>query len=144
MKIFKGVIITIFFLSLMYPVGNCMALIDTMQTKPVSMIRLIANPEKFEGKKVLIVGYVVVGFESNAIYLSKEDFENGLVPNSLALPYDEIVKEKFSNKYCIIEGEYDSEFTGHLGANVSGGIKNISRFEVYHPPTKTPKNKDQE
>lgn len=39
----------------------------------VSMIELIAEPEKFHGRKVLVKGIIHVGFESNVLFLTKED-----------------------------------------------------------------------
>ena len=37
----------------------------------VSLIRLIANPEKYHGKKIQVTGYINLEFEGDAIYLHK-------------------------------------------------------------------------
>jgi hypothetical protein len=45
--------------------------IGQSQTEPlhVSLIQLIANPEKYDGKQVAVVGFLRLEFEGNALYL---------------------------------------------------------------------------
>lgn len=38
------------------------------------MVDLIANPELFNGMKVLVTGYVHVEFEGRGIYLDRDEF----------------------------------------------------------------------
>jgi len=47
----------------------------------VSLIKLIATPEKYNGKRIQVIGYLHLEFEGNAIYLHKEDEEAGLSKN---------------------------------------------------------------
>lgn len=56
---------------------------DTVQD--VSLIQLIAQPEKFEGKRVRFIGFLRIEFEGNAIYLHREDFDHGITKNGLWL-----------------------------------------------------------
>src|SRR5215469_2482144 len=51
----------------------------------LSMVDLIANPELFDGAKVLVVGYVHVEFEGRGIYLHKDDFVYHITRNGLWL-----------------------------------------------------------
>jgi hypothetical protein len=44
---------------------------DAVVETPI--VRLIAHPEKFQGKRVLIKGYCRIEFEHSAIYLSEGD-----------------------------------------------------------------------
>jgi hypothetical protein len=39
----------------------------------VSPIALIANPEKYNGKKIVVTGFVSLGFERNRLFLSPYD-----------------------------------------------------------------------
>ena len=62
----------------------------------VSMIELIANPEKYDGKNVSVKGIVNIGYESDAVFLTKEDLcyfnmENCIEfsPYSLEFPMEE-------------------------------------------------------
>jgi hypothetical protein len=49
----------------------------------VSMVRLLAEPDKFDGKRVRTAGYIHFEFEGNAIYLHEEDLTHGLLKNAL-------------------------------------------------------------
>jgi hypothetical protein len=100
-------------------------------TKAVSIINLIATPEKYHDEKVIIKGYAVLEFEGDAIYLSKEDAEYGITRNALYLDVDaEQLRnyQKDSQGYVLVEGKFDANSHGHL-ALFSGVIKEITRFE---------------
>lgn len=94
----------------------------------ISIINLIANPEKYHNKEVIISGYLNLQFEGTAIYIHKEDFDNGLRKNGLWVNFfNEIKKEELSNahgNYVMIRGLFDMERKGHWGL-WSGTIKDI-------------------
>jgi hypothetical protein len=99
----------------------------------VSMIRLIANPERYHGKPVHVEGFLRVGFEDNAIYLSREDANYLITKNGLGVTivYEDWEKlgkkpEDFKNSYVLIEGLFDKDNRGHLGMN-SGSIRDVWR-----------------
>jgi len=100
----------------------------------LSIINLIATPEKYHGKVVRVIGVGNLEFEGNAVYLSREDFKyvsnNGLwiELGEKATPYNEA--KKFNGKYVIIEGTFDKNDTGHFGM-WSGSIKKITRYELW-------------
>ena len=58
---------------------------DSNQAGLISIVQLLAQPEKYHGRKVQVIGFVHFEFEGNAVYLSREDFEYGLVTNGLWL-----------------------------------------------------------
>jgi hypothetical protein len=73
----------------------------------VSLIQLIATPEKYDGVAIRLIGYLRLEFEGNALYLHREDYERGL-PNGIwiAVPRD-LSKDQtqtVNNKYVICEG----------------------------------------
>ena len=48
------------------------------------MIQLIANPERVDGKRVKVIGFVHFELESrSAVYLHRADFVHGLAFNRL-------------------------------------------------------------
>ena len=100
----------------------------------VSIINLIATPEKYHGKIVRVIGVGNLEFEGNAIYLSRDDYKyvsnNGLwiELGGSATPYDEA--KKFNGKYVIIEGTFDKNDKGHFDM-WSGSIKEITRYELW-------------
>jgi hypothetical protein len=50
----------------------------------VSMVQLIATPEKYDGKLVVVVGYLSYGGpDGDSLFLSADDYENGVGENSL-------------------------------------------------------------
>ncbi len=112
--------------------GNIIVLAGEYQ---VSLIRLIANPEKYDGKKLRVIGYLHLEFEGNGLFLHKEDYDIGISKNSIWVDVDIKHPEtsslnKFSNHYVIIEGTFDGHDNGHMGS-CSGSIKKITRLDLY-------------
>jgi len=48
-----------------------------------SLIRLLAHPEKYNGKHVEVIGYYHSQFEERALYLTKDDARNGNTESGL-------------------------------------------------------------
>lgn len=103
----------------------------------ISLINLIATPEKFHNKKVRVIGAGRLEFEGNAICLSKDDIAYRISRNCLWINIDpETIRatqeklEEFNGKYVLIEGVFNAENTGHMGMN-SGGIENINRYDLW-------------
>jgi len=102
--------------------------------KDVTLIQLIATPEKYDGQLVRVIGVGNLEFEGNCISLSKEDLKYG-VGNSIwielgekAISYEEA--QKFNGEYVIIEGIFDKDDCGHMDM-FCGSIKNISRYDLW-------------
>lgn len=102
---------------------------------PVSIVELICNPDKYDGKQVQIIGYLNLEFEGDAIYLHKEDYEHSIMQNGLWI--EEPKKEAFmgdkgfmNKKYVIIEGKFKKDNKGHLGL-WSGAIEKITRIQEW-------------
>lgn len=98
-----------------------------------SLIRLIATPEKFDGERIQIIGYLHLEFEGNAIYLHKEDYDNCITENAFWVDFSERLTEKikisgYSDNYVIIIGTFRMHKKGHLGL-FSGTIENIVRLD---------------
>jgi len=100
-------------------------------SESVSIINIIADPERYNGKEVNFGGYMSLEFEGSAIYLSKDDWHNLVTKNGLWCAIDLTAYKEFDNKYVFIEGKFDMTNHGHLGL-WSGSIKEIKR--VWLPP----------
>lgn len=101
----------------------------------VSMVQLLSNPERYDGKLVRVVGYVWIEPEGAAIYLHKEDKVNSLTKNAIQLSLPEgAVKDKkqLSGYYVLVEGVFDSNDAGHMGL-YSGTLRSIQRTSAMHP-----------
>lgn len=80
----------------------------------VSMIQLLANPEKYNNKNVNVQGIISVEFECDRLFLTREDMIYLNMPNSLSLnlrtrnsldtPIEEL--EKISGSFVEMEGTF--------------------------------------
>ena len=107
----------------------------------VSLINLIATPEKYHGKVVRVLGVLNLEFEGNHIWLSKEHWRNRVVKNSIWVSLNEAAlgtTEKelsvFNGQYVIVEGVFNKDNHGHMGLS-SGAIENITRLAEWRLPT---------
>ncbi len=107
------------------------------RTRPesVSLIQLIANPDKYDGHQVRVIGFVRIEFEGNAVYLHEEDDKYAISDNALwlSLPNTKSKEEyeryhALDGKYVIIEGVFSSKNRGQMGM-FSGSIGHITRFD---------------
>jgi hypothetical protein len=76
-----------------------------------SMVSLLADPERYDGKRVPTEGVATIGFEASAIYLSKEDARHHVLSNGIgiALPEDPTPRNDFRHlegKYVLGEGRF--------------------------------------
>ncbi len=105
------------------------------QEKDVSLITLIANPDQNAGRKVRVVGYLILEFEGNALYLNKSDYDQSITKNALwiEIPRDSLsaTMRKCSKNYVLIEGIFNTS-EGHMSL-FSGSIKDITRMEIRRP-----------
>ncbi|MDO3696026.1 hypothetical protein QVZ41_14330 [Wenyingzhuangia sp. chi5] len=102
----------------------------------VSIINLIASPEKYHNKKIQVIGYLNIEFEGNGIYLHKEDYDNGIEKNGLWVSFtkktwEKLKKKKINKTYVIIEGTFNMEDKGHMGL-FSGEIEKITRIDKWN------------
>ena len=100
----------------------------------ISIIELICNPDKYDGKKVMFEGYLNLGFENSAIYLHQEDSEHLLTKNGLWIILNDYLNvninlKEFDNQYVQIYGFFDSKGEGHMNA-FSGTIKDVFMIVV--------------
>lgn len=111
--------------------GLCMGSSDLNRNgekmKVVSMIELIANPEKFDGQRVIAQGFVRLEFEGTGLYFHEEDYRYGLRNNGVALGIPRAERdqaEKCNLKYCTIIGTYHATPAGYVGL-WSGSLSDV-------------------
>lgn len=101
----------------------------------VSLVRLIADPERFRDRLVQVLGYLVFQFEGDAIFLHGDDALFRISANSLAV---QVTPDMHGRKdslggYALLEGVFDPDMTGHRGAFPSGGLVHIRRCVKWPP-----------
>ena len=108
-----------------------------------SLVDLIARPEAFDGKRVRVMGFVNFEFEGNGLYLSREDWQQGIDRNGVwidpPLGFDSDsgpVRAVPNQRYVIVEGTFRATHRGHMGM-WSGAIEQVTRLNPW-PPTVLP------
>lgn len=100
----------------------------------VSLIELIANPLRYDGKRIQVIGFLRLEFEGDALYLHREDFENAISQNAIWFdrPRDLSKKqaEAVNTKYAICGGIFKAHAHGHMGL-FSGTLTGITRVEPW-------------
>ncbi|HYJ05111.1 MAG TPA: hypothetical protein VEX43_08255 [Chthoniobacterales bacterium] len=101
----------------------------------VSMVQLIATPEKFDGKFIRVSGFLNLEFEGDSLYLHRDDLFQGLVRNGVWVDRTEAMereRKKLNKHYVMIEGIFSAQHHGHMGL-FGGAITNITRVEPSVP-----------
>ena len=83
----------------------------------VSMIDLIANGEKYDGKLIQVGGFISLTWEDDALYFSKQDYAVQLTKNAIWLDIDESTEaklKKYDQHYGYIVGTFSAKGCGHL------------------------------
>lgn len=85
------------------------------------MVRLLANPEEYDGKAVSTCGVYSNEFEGTALYLNRESYEYGFNKNLILIltNYTEeaLLDEMEGHYVCLIgvyEAKVDGRYSGHL------------------------------
>lgn len=89
----------------------------TEQSKDVSIVQLIADPKKFDGQLIRVIGFLHLEFEGNAVYLHQEDYERSIFQNGIWIELTESQAKssvKLNNGYVLVEGQFSASEKGHL------------------------------
>ena len=128
-----------YFLSLLliFGIGNCIAqnsektIFDFSEknAQKISLIQLISNPKKYDGKVIEVIGFLSLEFEGQALSLQKEDYEyfnrkNGV---SILASISEEEKKNCHLKFVSIIGKFQLKIRNKIGTDWSGWLitKNI-------------------
>jgi hypothetical protein len=100
----------------------------------VSMVRLIAAPDRYQGKFVGVHGFVARRFEDESAFMTEDDFRYGNAANALWLNYDSRTDKDDSDhgQWCIVEGYFSANDHGHL--DLFSGAIDHSRVRACSPP----------
>ena len=90
--------------------------IKAAEPDDVTLVRLIANPEKFDGKLIRVIGFLRLEFEGNVLYLHREDYDHAILGNGIWVDVTpEMMKqnESLNLSYVLLEGIFSSSDKGH-------------------------------
>jgi hypothetical protein len=102
----------------------------------VSLIQLIANPEKYDGEQVEVIGFLRLEFEGNRIYLHEVDYTHNIGENAVRIGITKKQMKDLEDKnmhYVFVVGRFKAGQRGTSNAN--GTIVDITKVEVW-PPAK--------
>lgn len=99
----------------------------------VSIINLIATPEKYHGKRVRVIGYLNLVYENDAVYLHKEDYDMSIGKNCVGLIITTEVRnsanyQNCNNKYIFVEGTFNMN-AGNKGS-FNSALDSIAKIDV--------------
>ena len=106
----------------------------------VTMIQLIATPEKYHEKLIRVIGVGNLEFEGDYLWFSKEDLiyytdqRIWLSWGERAIPYEEA--RAYNGKYVLVEGIFNMCRNGH-GTSFLGTIEQVSRYELIGAETES-------
>ena len=111
------------------------AVASEVTTEHVTLLQVLARPEKYDGKEIQIIGYLRLEFEGNCLYLHKEDYDHAIIGNDIWVDVTEKIerqKRALNDRYVIIQGIFDAKRLGHMGLS-SGTLKDITRCDAWGP-----------
>jgi hypothetical protein len=104
----------------------------------VSVIQLIATPEKFDGRRVAVFGFLALKQEDPVLWLHKEDADNYIIPNALWIfPSDKMRLDAsaIDGKYVTVTGIFHAyQFGAYRRAGQNGAITSISECKLWSDP----------
>jgi hypothetical protein len=99
------------------------------------LIQLIANPEKYDGKQVQVVGFLRLEFEGDALYLHEDDYKNGIYGNAIGIGVtkeSKWSKDDVNMRYVMVVGTFRAGKSNlHTGTIVK--ITNVVPWPVQTP-----------
>jgi hypothetical protein len=104
---------------------------NAQQPIDVTLIQLIATPEKFDGKLIRVIGFLRLEFEGNVLYLHRKDYENALLGNGIWVDVTPAMMKRtatLNTSYVLLEGVFSSGDQGHIGM-WSSALKQARRAE---------------
>lgn len=112
---------------------------DSKVAAPISIVRVLANPQEFDGKRIAVVGFLGLHKDGNILYLHREDEEMALYKNGLAVEFDyPLTREdiaRMNMHYVYLGGVFDTRYQG-TGLGSSGTIKNAVNLVLWPIPSR--------
>jgi hypothetical protein len=113
------------------PAALATSIVAQPVARPVSIVQLLATPEKFDGKFVQVCGFLRIEFEDNAVYLHREDHEHWITSNALWVDIPHKTDPNLSDHYVLIQGTFNASDHGHMDV-FAGAIHKSTRLIPWH------------
>jgi hypothetical protein len=111
---------------------------DFQPTTDVTVAKLLAAPDQFDGKRVRITGYYHSEFEDSSLYDKKgDDFKKAVWVDGQSTFAKESDLHWTDDGHATIEGTFLKGPGGHMGA-FAGEIQRVTKFISLDPPAPPP------
>jgi hypothetical protein len=101
-----------------------------------TLLQVLAHPEKYDGKRLQLIGYLHLQFEGNALWLHKEDYDHAIIGNMVSIEVQGEIRKRekeLNDEYVMVIGTFDAKDLGHMGL-CSGTLKNITSCGFWPGP----------
>lgn len=109
---------------------------NSQKALKLSLLQLIAVPEKFDQKLVSVQGFLEMSREGDLLYLGREDSENMISHNAIWVRRTEQTgrnRATLNESYVTVVGKFDANFKEHWG-DPTGGISDVEDVKVWSNP----------
>jgi hypothetical protein len=104
-------------------------------TQPVSMQQVVAEPQRFDGQRIRVSGFLRLEFDRNALYLSRNDFNESVAAHALRLELSNSQLRslgKLNNGRVSVEGT----FAAKKGGPWAGSLHRVAEIRMARKPGK--------
>lgn len=109
----------------------------SLQYEHVSLVTLLANPQRYDGQKLLVSGFVTLEHEGTGLHLDRASYEAGLRKNAVWLERPKWLNpsdaRRLNRRYATVAATFDASQFGHMGL-FSGALTHVRKIS----PTYTP------
>jgi hypothetical protein len=101
--------------------------------RALSLIRLIANPSSFDGRRLRLAGYLANnGIDTSVgLYVSETDGRNFMMSESIDLNLDEATAKKFARRYVVLNATFHAS-KGNGSEFLNGFLDHISNLKAWN------------
>ena len=108
---------------------------NSAQPERVSLIRLLAEPAAFDGRKIQVAGFFVFEEENHALYFSSDDANNGISNGGIELnfyhsPFRPMAPQRFDRKYVSVIGVFHAHGTSQWPMSSMSGISPLTLTDI--------------
>ena len=120
LRSFQSLLLLAFVWSIPPGIAEPAATAEERDFKKVSLVQLIANPEKYDGQYVTVrgVAYFDSKYYINAIYLTRNDKRGANSPSAVFLYFAPSIRQAdhLNDQFVFVRGKFQANAKGHLQA----------------------------
>lgn len=101
--------------------------------RTIAMQELLAHPGNFEGQRVRVVGFLRLEFERNALYLTRDDFDNAVTGHALLLDLSNAqlrAASRLNHGHVVVDGVLRVTDIGH-GGKWTAALRPVIRVAMW-------------